>query len=73
MRVRVLTRASAVFAGIAVLAAGAAAAPGKTRVLWLGSKVYVTADGTAWRDVTPSDIAPPAAIDNVAFPGPSQG
>jgi photosystem II stability/assembly factor-like uncharacterized protein len=73
MRVRGLTRASAVFAGIAVLAAGAAAAPGKTRVLWLGSKVYVTADGSVWRDATPSDIAAPAAIDNVAFPGPSQG
>ena len=60
-------------AAFAVLAAGAAAAPGKTRVLWLGSKVYVTADGAAWRDVTPSDIVPPAAIDNVAFPSANQG
>jgi photosystem II stability/assembly factor-like uncharacterized protein len=73
MRVSVLTRVGAVLAGIAVLAAGAAAAPGKTRVLWLGSKVYVTADGTAWRDVTPSDIALPASIDNVAFPRGAQG
>jgi photosystem II stability/assembly factor-like uncharacterized protein len=72
-RVSVLARVMAVAAGLAVLAAGAAAAPGKTRVLWLGSKVYVTADGSAWRDVTPSDIVPPASIDNVAFPGNREG
>jgi photosystem II stability/assembly factor-like uncharacterized protein len=71
--VSVLTRVVAPAAAFAVLAAGAAAAPGKTYVLWLGSKVFVTGDGTAWRDVTPSTIVPPASIDNVAFGAAGQG
>src|SRR3954464_2333638 len=62
----------AAVAGV-MLAATGAAAPGKTRALWIGSSVYATTDGTSWRNVTPSDIRPPAAIDNVAFPGGDDG
>jgi len=62
----------AAVAGVTLAATGAAA-PGKTRALWIGSSVYATTDGTSWRNVTPSDIRPPAAIDNVAFPGGDDG
>ena len=53
----------------ALLATGASAAPRTTHVLWLGSRVFVTADGKAWRNVTPRGVGPPITIDNVAFHG----
>ena len=67
------TRMAAAATACAVLAAGAAAAPHKTSVLWLGSRVFVTTNGKAWRNVTPREIAPPTSIDNVAFDGARDG
>ena len=66
-------RMAAAATACAVLAAGAAAAPRKTFPLWLGSRVFVTTDGKAWRNVTPRGIAPPTSIDNVAFEGARDG
>ncbi|HEX6680027.1 MAG TPA: hypothetical protein VF063_05220, partial [Gaiellaceae bacterium] len=63
------TRMAAAAVACAVLAAGAAAAPRRTSVLWLGSSVFVTTNGKAWRNVTPREISPPTSIDNVAFLG----
>jgi photosystem II stability/assembly factor-like uncharacterized protein len=62
-------RVVAAAAACAVLATGASASPRTTHALWLGSRVFVTADGKAWRNVTPRGVAPPIAIDNVAFHG----
>lgn len=56
----------------AVVATGAAAAPSKTYVLWLGTRVFVTADGHSWRNVTPRGAVVPhtaQSIDAVAFRG----
>src|SRR5262249_59595183 len=68
-----LTRMAAAATACAVLAAGAAAAPRKTFALWLGTRVFVTTNGKAWRNVTPREIAPPTSIDNVAFQGARDG
>jgi photosystem II stability/assembly factor-like uncharacterized protein len=67
------TRMAAAATACAVLAAGAAAAPRKTSALWLGSRVFVTTNGRAWRNVTPREIKPPTSIDNVAFEGARDG
>jgi photosystem II stability/assembly factor-like uncharacterized protein len=54
----------------AAIAAGASGAAGKPFVLWVGTKVYVSADGGSWRNATPRGaIAPQTAalIDDFAF------
>ena len=68
-----LNRMAAAATACAVLAAGAAAAPRKTFALWLGSRVFVTTNGKAWRNATPREISPPTSIDNVAFEGARDG
>jgi photosystem II stability/assembly factor-like uncharacterized protein len=68
-----LTRLAVAATACAVLAAGAAAAPRTTFALWLGSRVFVTTNGKAWRNVTPREITPPTSIDNVAFDGARDG
>jgi len=64
--------AQVVAAGVAFLILGTAAGavPRRAYVLWTGSKVYVTEDGQAWRQVTPRGAVRPGtfrAIDAVAF------
>ena len=59
-----------------ILGTAAGAVPGRAYVLWTGSKVYVTADGQAWRQVTPRGAVRPGtfrAIDAVAFRGTREG
>jgi photosystem II stability/assembly factor-like uncharacterized protein len=71
-------KAHARIAGVAaflVLGTAAGAAPTHAYVLWIGTRVYVTADGRAWRNVTPRRAVIPGtarAIDGVVFRG-SQG
>jgi photosystem II stability/assembly factor-like uncharacterized protein len=69
---KMLTRLVGAASACAVLAAGASAAPGKTYVLWLGARVFVTADAHSWRNVTPRGAVVPGttrAIDGVQFRG----
>ena len=59
-----------------ILGTAAGAVPGRAYVLWTGSKVYVTDDGLAWRQVTPRGAVKPGtfrAIDAVAFRGTREG
>jgi photosystem II stability/assembly factor-like uncharacterized protein len=63
-------------AAFLILGSAAGAVPGRAYVLWTGSKVYVTEDGQAWRQVTPRGAVGPGtfrAIDAVAFRGTREG
>jgi photosystem II stability/assembly factor-like uncharacterized protein len=54
----------------------ASAASERTHVLWIGSQVFVTRDGSGWRDVTPPAAVSPrngASIDGVVFSGSDEG
>ena len=42
-----------------ILGTAAGAVPGRAYALWTGSKVYVTDDGLAWRQVTPRGAVKP--------------
>src|SRR5919109_5489739 len=70
---RMLTRLVGAASACLVLTSGAAAAPSKTYVLWLGTRVFVTADTHSWHNVTPRGAVIPGttrAIDGVQFRGP---
>jgi photosystem II stability/assembly factor-like uncharacterized protein len=71
-----LARVGCAAVAFLVLATAAGAVSGRKYVLWTGSKVYVTADGHNWRQVTPSGAVRPGtfrAIDAVAFRGARGG
>ena len=71
-----LARVGCAAVAFLVLATAAGAVSGREYVLWTGSKVYVTADGHSWRQVTPSGAVRPGtfrAIDAVAFRGAREG
>lgn len=73
---KALARVAGAAAAFVILAATAGAAPGRAYVLWTGSKVYVTGNGRAWREVTPRGAFDPAsfqAIDAVTFRGAREG
>lgn len=74
--VKALPRSVCALAAFVVLGTAAGAAPGRAYVLWTGSRVYVTEDGRAWRQVTPRGAVRPGtfrAIDAVAFRGRREG
>jgi photosystem II stability/assembly factor-like uncharacterized protein len=67
---KALARVGCVAVAFLVLATAADAVSGREYVLWTGRKVYVTADGHNWRQVTPRGAVQTAtfrAIDAVAF------
>jgi photosystem II stability/assembly factor-like uncharacterized protein len=73
---KALARALGAAAALLILGTAAGAVPGRAYVLWTGSKVYVTEDGQAWRQVTPRGAVRPGsfrAIDAVAFRGTREG
>jgi photosystem II stability/assembly factor-like uncharacterized protein len=73
---KALARAAGAAAAFLILGTAAGAASGREYVLWTGSKVYVTADGQGWRQVTPRGAVRPGtfrAIDAVAFRGAREG
>jgi photosystem II stability/assembly factor-like uncharacterized protein len=73
---KALARVAGAAAAILILGSAAGAVPGRAYVLWTGSKVYVTKDGHAWRQVTPRSAVRPGtfrAIDAVTFPSAREG
>ena len=71
-----LARVGCAAVAFLAVATAAGAVSGREYVLWTGSKVYVTADGHSWRQVTPSGAVRPGtfrAIDAVAFRGVREG
>jgi len=73
---KALARVACAAAAFLILVTAAGAVPGRAYVLWTGSKVYVTEDGRAWRQVTPRGAVRPGtfrAIDAVAFQGAREG
>jgi len=73
---KALARIGCAAVAFLVLATAADAVSGREYVLWTGRKVYVTADGHSWRQVTPRGAVQPAtfkAIDAVAFRGAREG
>src|SRR4029450_13975701 len=73
---KALARAAGAAAASLILGTAAGAASGREYVLWTGSKVYVTADGQGWRQVTPRGAVRPGtfrAIEAVAFRGAREG
>jgi photosystem II stability/assembly factor-like uncharacterized protein len=73
---KALARGAGAAVALLILGTAAGAVSGREYVLWTGSKVYVTADGQAWRQVTPRGAVRPGtfrAIDAVAFRGAREG
>jgi photosystem II stability/assembly factor-like uncharacterized protein len=69
---KALGRAAGAAAAFLVLGTAAGAASGREYVLWTGSKVYVTTNAHAWRQVTPHTALKAGtfrAIDAVTFRG----
>jgi photosystem II stability/assembly factor-like uncharacterized protein len=67
---KALVRAAGAAVAFLVVATAAGAVSGREYVLWTGRKVYVTADGHSWRQVTPRGAVRTdtfRAIDAVAF------
>ena len=73
---KALARVGCAAVAFVVLATAADAVSGREFALWTGSKVYVTADGHTWRQVTPRGAVRAGtfrAIDAVAFQGAREG